>query len=65
MPAGRPSLPAMPKMPDLPLLPETLPVVTQMMQMYGEQMLQHVVDSIEGCAATLSYEWILEIEVED
>ena len=64
MPSGKSNLPAI-KMPDLPVLPETLPQITQVMQLYGEQMLQHALEAVDGCAATVNFEWILEIEVEN
>lgn len=64
MPAGKSNLPAI-KMPDLPVLPETLPQITQVMQVFGEQMVQHGLESVEGCAATVTFKWILDIELED
>ena len=63
MPSGTPGLPA--KMPGLPELPEALPQVSQVMQVFGEKIVQDVMESVEGCAATVDWGWWCTIEVED
>ena len=64
IPSGVPGVPAI-KMPELPMLPDTLSQISGALQVYGEKMVQDVMDATEGCAMNVELEWYVTIEVEN
>ena len=47
------------------MLPDTLSQISGALQVYGEKMVQDVMDATEGCAMNVELEWYVTIEVEN